>query len=248
MSETLSMMKGMDASHLRQLWLMQLADSALPIGATAHSFGLETLVAEEFLTVERLELFLRDYLIEAGRQDAAFCRAAHRLAAVTYACDEMFDRASWLNLNMRLSARKPARESRAASATLGRRFLQLMIGLFPCTLLEDALSAAQQSGVDLHHTTGFGLAGGALLFDEETTVQAYLHQSLAGLISACQRLLPLGQTQASRMLWHLKPFIIETCAPDRNDQQDCDQAYCFTPLLDLGAMRHPSLETRLFIS
>jgi urease accessory protein len=67
MSRTVSVINLTDDEHLRRLWLMQLADSALPVGATAHSFGLETLVAEEFLTVDGLELFLRDYLIEAGR-------------------------------------------------------------------------------------------------------------------------------------------------------------------------------------
>lgn len=231
-----------------QLWLMQLCDSALPIGAAAHSFGLETLVAEDHLTVARLEPFLRDYLCEAGAQEGAFCRAAHRLAAEAICFQHGFDQSGWLELNRRLSALKPGRESRAASASLGRRFLQLVMELDRRPLIEDAAQASRHAKVETHHCTAFGLVGGALSLEQETVVLAYLHQSLSGLISACQRLLPLGQTQAQRMLWRLKPTLAGAAALTRGDNLECDEANCFTPLLDLGAMRHPALSTRLFIS
>ena len=71
----------MGTDHLMLLRLMQLADSALPIGTTAHSFGLETLVAEGNLIVAQLELFLRDYLEEAGGVEIVICRLGYRLAS-----------------------------------------------------------------------------------------------------------------------------------------------------------------------
>lgn len=230
------------------LQLMQLSDSALPIGWAAHSFGLETLVMDECLKVDRLETFLRDYLGETGRQESVFCRAAHHLATAAVISRDSFREVCWLDLNRSLSARKVARESRAASATLGRRFLQLAHELGEWPLLEEASRLAKQQGVDVHHSTAFGLTGGVLSLSEETTALAYLHQSLAGLISACQRLMPLGQSQASRILWRLKPDLIEACGASRDSHLDYDEATCFTPLLDLGSMRHPALATRLFIS
>ena len=49
---------------IRLLWLLQLSDTALPIGALNHSFGLETLTAEESLSADGLQSFLHDCLHE----------------------------------------------------------------------------------------------------------------------------------------------------------------------------------------
>src|ERR1700682_415000 len=65
-----------DLAHLQ---LMHLADSALPIGALAHSFGLESLTSAEILTNRNLESFLRAYIQEAGLLETVFCREAFRL-------------------------------------------------------------------------------------------------------------------------------------------------------------------------
>jgi urease accessory protein len=78
-----------------------------------------------------------------------------------------------------------------------------------------------------------------------TAAAAYLQQSITALISACQRLLPLGQTQAHQILWNLKPAII--AAVERR-AADPALASSFTPLLDVASARHATLYTRLFMS
>jgi urease accessory protein len=232
------------ACDLADLQLLHLADSALPIGALAHSFGLESLTACEMLTTPDLPNFLQTCLEEAGTMEAVFCRAAFRLSDA--ATDESDFAARWLELNNLLSARKPARESRTGSASLGANFLQVVLSLTHLPLARAALDASKCSASLVHHSTAFGLACSLLGFDEDRVVLVYLHQSVASLVSSFQRLLPLGQSQAARILWNLKPAMI--VAANRSAACALDDVCCFMPLLDWGAMEHSALSTRLFIS
>lgn len=208
---------------LSHLQLIHLADSALPIGAAAHTFGLETLIAQGNLHADNIEDFFSTYLEETGQQEAVFCRAG-------LACDDIGA------LNARFSALRPARESRDASVKLGRRFLRLA-----SSLLQRPLGIAES-----HLCLAFGVVGRALALDPDLVCAAYLHQSLFGQLSACQRLLPLGQTRASQILWRLKPRILQTLVAVKS--QSVEDVCCCQPVLEIGSMRHALLTTRLFIS
>jgi urease accessory protein UreF len=82
-------------------------------------------------------------------------------------------------------------------------------------------------------------------------------------MSACQRLMPLGQGRAGQLLWNLQPAIVAAAAAtgaasfsacDLSDTASSlagrhDGApFPFTALLDVASMRHPQRSVRLFIS
>jgi urease accessory protein len=204
---------------LALLQLMHLSDSALPIGSAAHSFGMETLVEDGALEACNFGEFLHAWLDESGAMEAWFCRAIQR------------DASRWDALHAELSAAKTARESREASLALGHRFLGLAHAVMAFK--------GPQAG---HHALAFGRVGRALGLSPETVTAAYLHQAASGLISAGQRLMPVGQVEAARLLWSLKPQML------RIARQACEDWSCFAHGMDLGSFRHPGLTTRLFIS
>lgn len=225
---------------LRLLQLLQLADSALPTGALSQSFGLESLVEEGFLRVDGLEAFLTEYLKETGLLEANFCRQAFQLAKSREGFGQQ-----WQELNERISAFKPARESRQGSNALGRRLVALALQLdaFPRLRLDVGGNAQ-----NVHYCVVFGLLGGLLEAEEEAVVLAYLQQTTGSLISACQRLMALGQGQAAQINWRLKPAMLQAANASRETWPDTGALQCFAPLVELASMRHPNLRTRLFIS
>ncbi len=245
----------MDKRSITLLRLLHLADSALPIGSVAHSYGLETLVYDKDLSVEQLEDFFRRYLTEVGVLEANYCRQAYAFGGVLSGSGRSavnMEWGPWLALNRRLSARKMARESREASATLGRRLIRLVLSLEADDLLHQALDAAKDT--DLHHATVFGLLGGYWDLGENDTVAALLQQMLTGLVSACQRLMPLGQSRAQSIVWSLQPAVSSVMqrtafhsVSGELAAEDFEFA-SFATLLEVGSMRHPTLPTRLFIS
>jgi urease accessory protein len=204
--------------------LLQLADSALPVGGMAHSFGLESMVELGFVTPDNLQCFLLDWLDEAGFLDAVFC---------AHAC---VNPSQFAALNLRLAARKPARESREASAAMGRRLLDLAARAFRIELPAES---------EPQYPCCFGLIARALGIEACVAVPAFLHQSAAALISAGQRLMPLGHTQGQSILFHLKPQIRATAARALAAGLD---APSFAPLVEIASMSHQRLSTRLFIS
>jgi urease accessory protein len=225
-----------DSLYLLQL--LQLADSALPVGSMSHSLGLEALVFDEDIGHDvrscpaSLGWYLEDSLSESLLVDAVFCREAHVRALQAEPVRD---------LNQQAGALRLARESREASLTMGRRFAALAAALHPSPAL-----AGLADLEELHHSVAFGYTLGILAIDADWTVTAFIHQCVLNTISAAQRLLPLGQIQATRIAWDLKPSILEAVKQTRG--MSFSTVCSFAHLPETASMRHPCLPTRLFIS
>ena len=140
------------------LSLLQFSDGLFPAGSYAHSFGLETYVAEgQFATPTGVERFLLSYLQGSVAPADALPRsrrAERRLRAKSGAeqCCLAIDRA--------LDAMKPASELRDASRQMGRQVLRIAADLgepFYARIAADLFRAVESDETPGHHAMAFGV-------------------------------------------------------------------------------------------
>jgi urease accessory protein len=80
----------------------------------------------------------------------------------------------------------------------------------------------------------------------EEALHAYLYASVASLVAAGQKLIPLGGGVAQRVLYELGVEMARTAKVSEN--MEVDDMYAFSPTLDVRSMMHERQRTRLYIS
>jgi urease accessory protein len=216
------------------IWTVwQLADSAFPTGAFAHSWGLEAAwQAGEVAGVAALRRFLHDSLVQTGHAALPLAHAAHRDAARIEALDRLCDR----------FLTNPV--ANRASAVQGRAFLSTCVRTWP----NDSLVALsnRSSGLCGHHAPLFGAALAALGIPRPTMQQLLLLGTLRGVLASAVRLGIAGSYEAQQMQHDAAPdleAVLRQCGDF--DETDLAQA---SPVLDLLHAAHDRLYSRLFQS
>ena len=85
-----------------------------------------------------------------------------------------------------------------------------------------------------------------MVWPPEEMTGAYLYSTSAALVGAALRLMPLGQLAGQRILCNLRPLIAKLAAEVQGQTEA--EMWAFAPALEIAAMRHASLDARLFRS
>ncbi len=224
-------------SPLALLGLLQLASSALPVGAYSYSEGLEVLVdRRQILDGASLEQWLRQELTYGAiRVEAAVMQRAIAAATET----------DWARLrywNAWLSAFRDGEELRQQSWQMGRSLMRLLQSLEP-----DWVAAVGWDGQeDWNFAIAFGLAASCWQISSQAAALGYLQSWATNLVNAGIKLIPLGQTTGQQMLCTLRPVLIATTATVATLADD-DLASCGWGL-SLASMAHETHYSRLFRS
>ena len=222
--------------------LLQLADTAFPTGAFAHSLGLEAAHAAGDLRDERdLERHLRRHLAGLATSDLVMARAAHAEASAPAP-----DVDGLVVLDRELDATRATRETREATRATGERFLIAAVELVDDPVLRalhDAVGAGDAPGT---LPVAWGVACAAAGVDAEDAVRAQAFAALAALAAAGQRLVPLGGVATQRALWRAGGAIDDAVALSAT--VDPAEPCSFVPEIDVRSAQHERQRVRLFIS
>jgi len=225
--------------HKSLLSLFQIIDSFFPSGAFAYSWGLETYVSEGSIKERSgLKRFLEAYLSGTiKRCDALLVKLSHEAA-------EKGDIDTIFRLDRLIHSMKLAREPREGSIQIGRQLLNVMMGLHKSNLLEHLAEGISNGKALGHHPVVFGIVCSVIENSKDEAVTAYLYQTVAGIVSAGLRLIPLGHMDGQRVIEEIKLLIIKIV--DDVSLLNEDDISAFAPGIEIRAMRHEHLYTRLF--
>jgi urease accessory protein len=192
------------------LRLLQISDSALPIGGYTHSWGLEAAIARRIVRdAESLEQFVRNWLhLALGPLEGVVVSNSCRAGAAA-------DWSALMEANQLLSASLAPPSIRSASHELGEQLLSLASTWVWSSQGIKAFQSGTPAAPDFrlwNHSTVFGLLGAFAEGSPVETLQAYLHQAVMGMIGAGVRAIPVGHTHGQQMIAYLHEEIVRLAA------------------------------------
>jgi urease accessory protein len=222
------------------LRLLQISDSALPIGGYTHSWGLEAAIDRRLVRdAPTLEQWARGWLRHAlgpleGVVVASACRAAGSgdWPAVAEADDV-------------LTASIAPPSIRAASREMGEHLLGLASTWAWSAAGVARLEAAVPRG-SWNHAVVFGVLGALAGASPLETLLGYLHQAAVGMIGAGVRAVPVNHTHGQQILAYLHDEV------DRLADTLCDRPLATSgggsPFYEVLCDEQTRLDSRLFRS
>jgi urease accessory protein len=216
------------------VWL----NPSFPVGSFAYSHGIEWMVETgDVKDAETCAAWLADLVEHGGAwSDAVLLAAAHRAVG-------QGDDAALRDIAELATALAPSKERRLETLKQGDAFLLAIRNAWPCAAV-DRFAKIWSGEAAFPVAVGVASAGHQLAL--APTLEAYLLAFVTNLVSSAVRLVPLGQTDGTKIIARLAPLVREVAA--RAAQSTLDDIGGAAFRSDIASMRHETQYTRLFRS
>lgn len=220
--------------------LLSWMSPSWPVGAFAHSSGLEWAVEAGFVHDRAsVQAWLEDWVtIGGGWTDALLFAFAHRTAS----CGDQTGLLEIAELALALASSAERRVETTAQGMAFRRIARAAAP-HPALGLLDPLA---------DEDLAYPVAAACLMAGRKapliSSLVAYSHGAVANLASAAQRLIPLGQTDGQIVIAALRaPVMAAALRAEEADSDDPFEAMgAATFMADFAAIAHETQYTRLF--
>jgi len=228
-------------TNLSILQLLQIHDSAFPIGSYTHSYGMETYIQEDLIcTKDQLIEFCQAYLFHnLVYGDAIIIQEAFH-AAKERDVDHLSE------LDELCGAMKLAKESKEASVNVGKQFMRTVAPLMESPFLLQWKEKIDCEEVKGHYAVLYGIYCEALGVNVFHAVMTFMYASISGLVQNAVRAVPFGQNTGVQALNKLLMSVEEAAQTVMSLTMD-DLANNALGI-ELASMKHEFLYSRLFIS
>ena len=218
--------------------LLAWLSPAFPVGSFAYSHGIEWAFESGDVTdAKSTEVWISD-LIECGGpwSDAVLLACAHRASAAKEydALKEISDFATAL---------APSKERKLETMAQGEAFMNAVSAAWTNKLFEKAMRA---TGREVAYPVAVGIASAAHEIPLRVTLESYLLAVVSNFVSAAVRLIPLGQTDGTKIVATLTPRVREIAA--RAEKSSLDDVGGAAIRSDIASMKHETQYSRVFRS
>jgi len=218
--------------------LLAWLSPAFPVGSFAYSHGIEwAFEAGDVTDAASTQVWISD-LVQCGGpwSDAVLLGCAHRAASAK-------DLSALREVSQFATALSPSRERKLETMAQGEAFMNTVLAAWPNKTLE---TIAGEIGREVAYPIAIGVSTAAHDIALRVTLQSYLLAVVSNFVSAAVRLIPLGQTDGTKIVANLTPLVLEIAS--RAEKSSLEDVGGAAVRSDIASMKHETQYTRLFRS
>jgi urease accessory protein len=222
------------------LYLLQFADSALPVGGFSFSNGLETAIQEGMVDgPATLRAFTQTAMAQAASSDGLAVLCAHR-AVEAGDIDEL------MRIDRLTYQRKLNEETRLMTVRMGKKLCELSAGMIEADLPRDWFQRIKRGETPGTHPVSLAITLATLGANRRDAFGVHQYGVGNGVLSAALRLMRISFVDTQKILLD----VVDQVGPayDRIADATVDEMASFAPIVDILAAVHVKGHVRMFMN